>query len=272
MTFTVNGLLAFQRLAHIAMLPAHLRIRPQLLHIADQEVPLSPEEHDVLTEAGLLTVNGADPDAATVLRALAHPDAEVNLTLGGKDRAETYICLARRHQLFVAAARCGEEVTVDAFTHWDENRVVAMLSDTVRAYVFDGGEGSGLGLDRAEFPLDRLHSAMCAEEPAKWPVTLQSLGVSRQLATVLVRSETELLRRAEIAAYLNHEVARSNPDTIVRVTSLSSGALMTSFASDNNGQRWLTVEDYESARLDRAILAALRSVPGNAWFSHSRSD
>lgn len=272
MTFTVSALLAFQRLAHVSMLPAHLRIRPQLLSISDQDLGIEPEEQDVLADAGLIGAGGPNSDAVTALRALASPDSEINVTLGGTDRADTFICLARRHQLFIAAARCGDDVTIDAYTHLEPSDVVALLSETVRQYMFAGQEMAGVGVDRCEFPMHDVHSAMVSEDPSNWVATLASQGMSREVASVLLRSETELVTRAEVAAYLNHDVVRSNPDTILRVTALPEGALMTSFATDNNERRWLTVEDYHPQRLNRAILGALNSVPGAAWFTHSRSD
>ena len=272
MTFTVNGLLAFQQIAQVSVLPAHLRIRPQLLRLTTGELDISAEDYDVLREAGLVGVGGANPDAVTALRALAFPDAEINVTLGGAQRNDTYICLVRRHALFVAAARCGDDVTIDAYTHLTEADVVDMIAQTVRQYMFGDEEPDGIGIERCEFPMHDVHTAMTTEEPANWPAALAGLGISRNVATALLRSETELVTRAEVSAYLNHEVIRSNPDTILRVTALSDGALMTSFATDNNERRWLTVEDYHPDRLSRAVLGAIKSVPGSSWFSHSRSD
>lgn len=272
MTFTVSGLLAFQRLAQVSMLPAHLRIRPQLLALSIQELEITAEEHDVLLAAGLLGPSGPNADAVTSLRALASPDAEINVTLGGAERADTYICLVRRHQLYVAAVRCGEDVTIDAYTHLNEGDVIDLIAQTLRQYMFGGEEAGGLGIERCEFPMHDVHTTMTSEKPENWPTSLAALGMSRDIATALLRSETELVTRAEVAAYLNHEVVRSNPDTILRVTSLSDGALMTSFATDNNQRRWLTVEDYHPDRFDRAIREAIKSVPGGNWFTHSRSD
>ncbi|ETZ55242.1 hypothetical protein L838_0898 [Mycobacterium avium MAV_120709_2344] len=43
----------FSGCAGISMLPAHLRIRPQLVRVAGQDLPVTDEEHAVLVDAGL---------------------------------------------------------------------------------------------------------------------------------------------------------------------------------------------------------------------------
>jgi hypothetical protein len=272
LTFSVSALLAFQRLAEIAILPAHLRIRPQLLQISDTTVPISDEEHEILTAAGLLTAEGPDADAVMILRALSSPDSEINVTLGAPGRADTYVCLARRHQLLISAARCVDDVTIDAYTMVNESELVGVVADTVRSYLFGKDPGEGAAVERTSFPLSMVYDTMCAEDPIDWAASLQAQGIPRALAAVLYRSEVSMDGRAEVAAYLNHEGVRSAPDTVLRVTSMPDGAIMTSFASDNNQQRWLTVEPYESGRLERAIAEAIRSVPGESWFTHSRTD
>lgn len=273
LSFSVSALLAFQRVAGISMLPVHLRIRPQLLRISDTDLTISDEEEETLTRAGLLTASGPEPDALMMVRALAFPDAEINLTLAAAGRSDTYVCVARRHELLVVAARCGDDVTIDAYTGVGEPELVGMLADTIRAYLFDGDDtGVGGPLERVTFPLDPIHETLCAEEPQRWVTVLHERGIPRQLASLLYRCEVDLQGRAEVAAYLNHEGARSEPDTIVRLTTIPDGAILTSFASDNNDRRWLTVEPYESPRLERIILSAIRSVPQAAWFTHNRTD
>ncbi|ART74356.1 hypothetical protein BTO20_37695 (plasmid) [Mycobacterium dioxanotrophicus] len=272
LTLTVSALLAVQQVADIAILPAHLRIRPQLTRISNQRMRITDEERDVLTAAGVLRGDELDPDVVTMVRSLTAPDAEINLTLAGKDRADTYYCLARSHELVVAAARCGDDVVMDAYVGLSESDVVSLLAATIDGYCFGEEEGRGLAIDSAEFQLTPVYDTLCREAPSLWVDALQAQGVSRSLGSVLLRSETDLLARAEVAAYLNHEGGRSNPDSIVRVTSMSDGAIMTSFVSDNNATRWLRVESYEPSHMKRTIRGAIRSVPESSWFTHCRTD
>ncbi|MBU8817536.1 hypothetical protein EB74_30050 [Mycobacterium sp. SWH-M5] len=276
LTFTVSALLAFQRLASITTLPAHLRIRPQLLKVSDTELDITDAERETLESAELLTEAGLDPDALVMLRALSSPDTEINLTLGARERLETYVVLARRHHLLVAATRCGDDVTIDAYTHVTEAQIVTMITETIRHYVFgaQGDDAVRPTIERVMFPLSAVYDTLCSEQPQEWKSALEAIGVPRSVAGVLHRSETELVARAEVAAYLNHEGGRSQPDTIARLTTMGDGqeAIITSFSSDNNARRWLTVEPYDAARLERVILGAIRSVPDSAWFTHSRTD
>ncbi|PQM45301.1 hypothetical protein C1Y40_04526 [Mycobacterium talmoniae] len=273
LTLSVSALLAFQRLASITMLPAHLRIRPQLLQIADTVVSLTDDERDTLTQAGMLRGGDVDSDALVILRALAYPDTEINMTLAAAQRDDTYVCLARRDKLVVVASRCGDEVTIDAYTNLDEPQLVGQLAATIRRYVFaDDSSAPTAAIDRVSFPLSTVYDAMCTQDPQEWSTELCARGLPRSVAGVLQRSETQLQARGEVAAYLNHEGGRSAPDMIARVTATADEAIITSFASDNNGQRWLTVEPYEEMRLERVILAAIRSVPRSAWFTHARTD
>lgn len=272
LTLSVSALLAVQQVADTAVLPAHLRIRPQLTRIADNVVPITDEEREVLTAAGVLSGDVLDPDVVTMVRSLAAPDAEINLTLAAKGRADTYFCLARSHELVVSAARCGDDVVMDAYVGLSEQEVIDLLAATVTGYCFGGEEGQGARVDRCEFQLTPVYDTLCSEEPASWVDALQTQGVSRSVGSILLRSETDMLARAEVAAYLNHEGGRSDPDSILRLTTMSDGAIMTSFVSDNNRTRWLTVEPYDPLRLERAIRDAVRSVPESAWFTHCRTD
>lgn len=269
---SVSALLAIQQVADLAMMPAHLRIRPQLTRISASRVQISDEEREVLTASGYLNGEDLDTDVLTMLRVLAAPDAEINLTLGAQGRADTYYVLARSHELVVGAARCGQDVVMDAYVGLDEAQVVDLLAETINGYCFGAEVGLGAAVDRARFQLGPVYETMCSEVPSEWVDALQTQGVSRALGSVLLRSETDMLARAEVAAYLNHEGGRSAPDTIVRLTTMSDGAIMTSFVSDNNATRWLTVEPYEPQALERAIRSAVRSVPESAWFTHCRSD
>ncbi|MGD9622340.1 MAG: ESX secretion-associated protein EspG [Mycolicibacterium sp.] len=275
MTLSVSALLALQRVVGVSMLPAHLRVRPQLLRVSDQQLSITAEEAEVLIAAGLLDEGGRpDSDAATVVRALASGDAEINVTLEARDRATTYVCLVRRHELFVSAVRCGDDVVIDAFTGLNEHQVTALVAELMDRYVFDSHDDDPADIDRWSGPMTPIHEALQSQETASrgWADSLGDLGVPRGVATTLFHSETSWLARAEIGAYLNHEGSRSDPDTIVRVAATGIGAVMTSFASDNNRQRWLTVEPYEPERMERLISSAIRSVPLAAWFSHSRTD
>ncbi|WP_454793838.1 ESX secretion-associated protein EspG [Mycolicibacterium lutetiense] len=268
----MSAVLAIQQVADLAMLPAHLRIRPQLTRISASRVQISDEEREVLTASGYLNGEELDTDVLTMLRALAAPDAEINLTLASQGRADTYYVLARSHELVVAAARCGQDVVMDAYVGVDEAQVIDLLTQTITGYCFGADEGLGAAIDRTRFRLNPVYDAMCSEVPSEWVDALQTQGISRALGSVLLRSETDMLARAEVAAYLNHEGGRSEPDSIVRLTTMSDGAIMTSFVSDNNATRWLTVEPYESQALERSIRGAVRSVPESAWFTHCRTD
>lgn len=275
MTLSVSALLALQRAVGVSMLPAHLRVRPQLLRISDQELSMTSVEREVLTDAGLLDEGGRpDPDAATVLRALASSDAEINATLQARDRLVTYVCLVRRNELFVSAARCGDEVVIDVYTGLTEQQVIGLFAELVDRYLFDAHDDEPAEIDRWSGPMSPIHDTLQSQDGPQrsWADALGDLGVPRGVATTLFHSETSWLVRAEIAAYLNHEGSRSDPDTIVRVSVTEVGAVMTSFASDTNRQRWLTVEPFEPARMERLIVSAVRSVPLSAWFTHSRTD
>lgn len=275
MTLSVSALLAVQRAVGVSMLPAHLRIRPQLLRVCDRQLPVSDGEQGPLVAAGLLDEFGRpDPDVTTVVRALASGDAEINLTLDARERATTYVCVVRRHELFVSAARCGDEVVIDAYTGLTESQVGALLAELVDRYVFEVYEDEPAEIDRWTGPMTPIYEALCSPATTQrgWASLLGDLGVPAAVATTLFHSETSWLARAEVGAYLNHEGSRSDPDTVVRVSATEMGAVMTSFASDNNRQRWLTVEPFDPERMERLILSAIRSVPLSAWFSHSRTD
>lgn len=269
---SVSALLALQQVADLAFLPAHLRIRPQLTRISEHRVQISDEEREVLTASGCLDGDQLDGDVLTMLRALAAPDAEINVTLGARGRDDTYYCLARSHELVVAAARCGDDVIMDAYVGLNEAQIIELLTQMITEYCFGSDEGQGARVDRTRFQLGPVYETMCSEHPSEWVDALQVQGVSRALGSVLLRSETEMLARAEVAAYLNHEGGRSDPDTIVRLTTMADGAIMTSFVSDNNATRWLMVEPYEPKGLERFIRSAVRSVPQSAWFTHCRTD
>lgn len=272
---SVSALLAFQRLAEISRLPEHLRIRPQLISVGDTTLPITDDEYEALVAGGLLSpAEGVDPEALTILRALNACDSEINVTLALRDRMDTFVVFVRRNNLFVSAIRCGDEVTIDAFTHLGEPDVVGLLADTIRPYLFaeSNGEGEGYPFEAGRFPMATLAQTMADTDPQDWVKELGRHGVPAAIAGVLLDAETNMTGRVEVAAYLNQEGGKIPPDTIVRVTNTLSGALMTSFASDNNGRSWLTVEPYESAGLERLIVGAIRSVPGVAWFTHNRTD
>lgn len=272
---SVSALLAFQRLAEISRLPEHLRIRPQLISVGDSALPITDDEHEALVAGGLFSpVEGIDPEAGLILRALNSCDSEINLTLGMRDRMDTFVVFVRRNNLYVSAIRCGDEVTIDAFTHLGETEVVGLLADTIRPYLFceSDGEGEGYPFEAGRFPMATLAETMADNDPQDWIKELGRHGVPPAVAGVLLDAETNMSGRVEVAAYLNQEGGKIPPDTIVRVTNTASGAVMTSFASDNNRRSWLTVEPYAAGGLERLILSAIRSVPGAGWFSHSRTD
>lgn len=274
-SMTVSALLAFQRLAEISRLPAHLRIRPQLLLVGDRPMPITDDEQEALIAGGLLSpAEGIDQEAVTVLRALNACDAEINLTLARAGLMDTFAVLARRNNLFVSAIRCGDEVTIDAFTHLSEPDVVGLLADTIVGYLFmdTDGEGESYPFERGRFPMNTVANTMADTAPEDWVRELGRHGVPAAIAGVLLDAETNMTGRIEVAAYLSQEGGRIAPDTIGRVTNTTSGALMTSFASDNNQRSWLTVEPYDRGGLERLILGAIRSVPGAAWFDHKRTD
>lgn len=274
-SMTVSALLAFQRLAEISRLPAHLRIRPQLLLVGDRPMPITDDEQEALIAGGLLSpAEGIDQEAVTVLRALNACDAEINLTLARAGLMDTFAVLARRNNLFVSAIRCGDEVTIDAFTHLSEPDVVGLLADTIVGYLFmdTDGEGESYPFERGRFPMNTVANTMADTAPEDWVRELGRHGVPAAIAGVLLDAETNMTGRIEVAAYLSQEGGRIAPDTIGRVTNTTSGALMTSFASDNNQRSWLTVEPYDRGGLERLILGTIRSVPGAAWFDHKRTD
>jgi hypothetical protein len=274
-SMTVSALLAFQRLAEISRLPAHLRIRPQLLLVGDQPMPITEAEQEILIAGGLLSPSeGIDQEAVVMLRALNVCDAEVNVTLARKGLSDTFVVLARRNNLFVAALRCDDEVIIDAYTHLSETDVVSLLADTIAPYLFaeTDGEGEGYPFERGRFPMNTVTETMAGVDPQDWVRELGRHGVPAAIAGVLLDSETNMTGRIEVAAYLNQEGGRVAPDTIGRVTNTPSGALMTSFASDNNQRSWVTVEPYDRTGLERLILGVIRSVPGAAWFDHKRTD
>lgn len=279
-TLSVSALLALQRVLELSMLPAHLGIRPQLWRLgADVRLEITAQEREVLRAAGdpggLWLLDAADrvhPDVKVIVRALGAPDAEIDLTLGAPGRRDTFMCLVRSRELYVSAARCGDEVVIDAYSGWREGEVVSALAETMEGYVFDDVDDEPAPIARGSYPLHEVHQAMTSTSAQDWTETLTAHGMPRSVARMLKRSETACLGRAEVAAYLNHEGGRSDPDTIVRLSATDAGALMTSFASDNNRTRWLAVEPYDPDRLRRLIIEAIRSVPRSAWFTHSRSD
>lgn len=278
-TMSVSALLALQRVLGISMLPAHLGIRPQLTRLGvDIVLEITDHEREVLAGAGgpdvgLIDAAGVpNPDVAVIMRALAAPDAEINVTLGAPERQDTFVCLIRCNELFVSAARCGDEVVIDAYSGWDERHVVSQLAATVEDYVFATASDDPAPIERGQFQLNVVYDALTSTAADEWTETLSAKGIPRSVARMLHRGETACLGRAEVAAYLNHEGVRSDPDTIVRLTATDVGAMMTSFASDNNRTRWLTVEPYEPDRLETLIIKAIRSVPQSAWFTHCRSD
>jgi len=273
MTVSTAALLALQGVAGVGVLPPHLRIRPRLITVGDQEVQVSAEERDALTEAGLLREGEPDRDAILLLRSLAYPDAELNITLGGADRPDTFVCLARSQQLVAAAARCGDEVTIDAYVGLDEAALVELVTTTFERYLFDTDEHDFTNtMDGATVRLGEVYDVMCRDEPQQWTPALRRVGVPADVAAALRRCETDTLRRGEVAAYINHENGRTAGESIVRATTTPQEAVLTSFASDNIGDRWLTVEPYETTRIKRFIVAAIRSVPDKAWFTHCRTD
>lgn len=274
MTVSTQALLAFQGIAGIEMLPPHLRIRPRLVTVGDQEVPVSAEEREALTTAGILRDGEPDRDAILLLRSLAYPDAELNITLGAHDRPDTFVCLARSRQLVAAAARCGDEVTIDAYVGLDEAALVDLVSRTFEAYLFDTDESPNptSTIEGATVRLGQVYDIMCRDEPQQWTPALRRAGVPADVAAALRRCETDTVRRGEVAAYINHENGRTAGESIVRATTTPQEAVLTSFATDNIGDRWLTVEPYDTARIKRFILATIRSVPDKSWFIHARSD
>lgn len=274
MTVSTAALLAFQGVAGIEMLPPHLRIRPRLVTVGDQEVPVSAEEREALTAAGILRDGEPDRDAILLLRSLAYPDTELNITLGAADRPETFVCLARSRQLVAAAARCGDEVTIDAYVGLDEDALVELVASTFERYLFadDEARDHAVTIDGATVRLGEVYDVMCRDEPDQWTPALRRAGVPADVAAALWRCETDMVRRGEVVAYINHENGRTAGDSIVRATTTPQDAVLTSFASDSIGDRWLTVEPYETARMKRFILATIRSVPDRAWFTHARTD
>lgn len=240
LSLSVSALLAFQRLAGISMLPAHLRIRPQLVRVAGQDLPVTDEEHAVLVDAGLYDGTEVDPDAATMIRALVSPDAELDMTLGAPGRDDTYVCLVRRHRLLVAAMRCADEVTIDAYLGYNEHDLTTLLADTVRGYLFGpDGEVTSAPIPRTRFCAADAQAAMSEAETFESSLTfatkLKTHGVPEVVAEALYRAELQPLGRAEVSAYLNHEGARSEPDNIVQITNCAAGAVMTMCARDSNG-------------------------------------
>lgn len=277
LSMSVSALLAFQRLAEVTMLPAQLRIRPQLLTMADRCLAITDAERDVLTEAGLLNEDVPDEDAVTMLRALVSPDAEINVTLGGPGVHDTFVSLVRRSELLVAAMRCDDDVTIDAYMNFQERDVISLLAATIGNYLFGpdtDGEPARIPLTR--FSADSVVAAMSAEGAFEGSLTLHSAlkphGVPESVADVLYRCEKESLGRVFLAAYLSHEGARSEPEVTVMVTNTKAGAVTTTCSIDNNGSRWITAEPYDASELERRITTAIRSVPAAAWFTHCRTD
>lgn len=276
-TMSVSALLAFQRLAEISFLPAQLRIRPTLLTVADQTLPITAAERQVLTEAGLLTGGTLDAEMVTILRALVYGDTEIDMTLGAPGRADTFVCLVRRSRLLVSAIRCGDDVTLDAYVDVAENAVIALLASTIRSYLFgDDGEAAPARIPQVRFAAGDVVAAMTAADVFDGSLTfyeaVKPFGVPESVSDVLYQAEKSPLGRAEVSAYLSHEGARSGPDTIVQITNCAAGAVMTSCRSDNTGGRWITAEPYDHDELERRIATAIRSVPGAAWFTHCRTD
>lgn len=276
-TLSVSSLLALQRLTGVTMLPAHLRIRPQLLRMADRDLPVSAEERQVLSDAGLLDGNVVDPDAVTMLRALVSPDAEITMTLAAPGLDDTYVSLIRRSELVVAAIRCDDSVTIDAYMNFHERDVVAVLASTIRSYLFGpDSQGVAARIPATRFPADAAVAAMSTAGVFEGSMTfyeaLKPHGVPELVADALYRAEKNPLGRAQVCAYIAHEGTRSSSEIIVQVTNTSTGALMTSCSLDNNLQRWITAEPYDDDELERRISAAIRSVPASSWFTHCRTD
>lgn len=270
--FSISALNALQKVLDLPVLRGQLHLQPQLNATL---VPLTDAEREFLVEKGFLVDGQVDTDVAAVLRMLATPDTEIELTISRPGFKDTFVSIVRRGEYIITAVfRGGDKVFIDTYEgRAAEQEVTTLAAHTIRAELFpEGDDGVAAKIQDAIIPLNDLGAVMSEFNPEDWRHELSRLGIPAEAAEILHEGEVSNKGRAEFSAYLNHENGRTKPDTILRVTLSSSGAVMTSFATDANRKRWLTVEPYSSSVLDRRVLSAIRSVPDHAWFTHKRTD
>lgn len=270
--FSVSALHALQKVLDLPVLRGQLHLQPQL---NETIVPLTDAERNFLVEKGFMIDGVIDPEVASVLRILATPDAEIELTLTRPGFKDSFVSIVRRGELIITACfRGGDMVYIDAYEgRATEQDVTILAVDTIRAELFpDGDDGVGADFQDAIIALNDLVAGLNAFNPEDWRREFSRLGIPADAASIMHEGEVSNQGRAEFSAYLNHENGRTAPDTVLRVTLSPSGAQMTSFATDHNRKRWLTVEPYSASVLERRVLSALRAVPDRAWMTHKRTD
>lgn len=270
--FSVSALHALQKVLDLPVLRGQLHLQPQL---NETIVPLTEAEHNFLVEKGFLVDGAIDPEVAAVLRILATPDAEIELTLTRPGFKDSFVSIVRRGELIITASfRGGDMVYIDAYEgRATEEDVTILAVDTIRSQMFPAGDdGVGADFQDAIVPLNDLVAVSSQFNPEDWGREFGRLGIPADAADIMHEGEVSNEGRAEFSAYLNHENGRTPPDTVLRVTLSPSGAHITSFATDQNRKRWLTVEPYSPSVLDRRVLSALRSVPDRVWMTHDRGD
>ena len=274
LTLSTSALLALQGMVDVEQVSHHLRVRPRLVRVVGERVGASAAEREALAQAGLLTAAGAvDENVAAVVTALSEADAEVNVTLVAADRAETRLVVARQHRLVVVAARCAEEVVIDAWAAMSLDGIAEQITATIDAVVgAQLGEQCAGSFEGSTFGVGDVRAAMSDSPVEQWQPRLRAAGVPAPVAALLQRCETDLVARAEVSTHVNQFGGVLPGDVVMRATATPAEAVLTSVSTPGRGPALLTVEPYSLTDVNRLVVNVMRSVPGKGWDRHSRCD
>lgn len=263
---TCEGLWLLQALCGIETLPSVLVLRP---YVADVGPPSAHPGLDILREAGAL-VAGQDrvvhPQIAQWLEALGAPDV-VLCAMISRGNSHLRVAIARRGTLTVAAARHGDEITVENI-----GAVPSMRSLLTRLLPLCGPEQRPAEFDPIMVPsselLDGLAQVVRGDHTPK--VALSRLGLNATQQRVMIAAADQPQAEMSIAVIRHDHRGDHVGVAAVAITDTAEGRVVTGPVRSESGAWWSMITPGTPAAGASALDSLLQTVGLNSWNVHTR--
>ena len=213
-----------------------------------------------LAARGLLEAGEPIDDLVLAVRALTHPDVEVEIRFTDPETtAVRRVSLCRNASRNSLALRRGDVITVQAVDITSTDMLAGRVADLLGDEDVVTIDGISAPTDELGARLDRCRSATDVAQ------TLHALGANEADTTAAALAFAECRARVEIVAC---EFVEGNPTQssgAVAVYSTPRGRMVTSPSKSSDGRSWTTISPGTSHRIKQAVTRLIETLPSGRW-------
>ncbi|MCB0931221.1 MAG: ESX secretion-associated protein EspG [Mycobacterium sp.] len=274
LTTTVDGLWVLQVLCGIETVAAELGLRPHFPRVEGPEVAVAHPEAEELRRAGVITDCGnVDSSVREWLTVLSRRDVAVGVFVQHPSGqfASDRVLFARFSCWWVALERCGSMVRLSAVGRAYDERTASMLLGAQIDRLC--GQRAPARMDSLTIDVQELTSSVLDGETLQSYLIRHGLDVG-QVAALTAAADSKRSRQVSIVAIqsgVTDAPAGIHVDPgVVTVIDSPHGRLI-SEQLNRDGKTWMIVGPGSQSAMSSAVLAMLRRLPAEDWFSHRRA-